>query len=200
LICKSLQNNSSELRSTKPREDHRKTNKTWDSTQKMKKHGQNPAFKDFPVRGALTHCHYPRLLPAKNAGDFRQFGGSLSTSNLFHCAIEAVRGSKQQMAKKPEKPLSKTEILNSLAEATGQSRKDVGAVLDAMEALIEANISKGPGVFNLPGLLKIYVHVRPATKERVGRNPATGEEITIKARPASKVVKAKPLKKLKEMI
>ncbi len=104
------------------------------------------------------------------------------------------------MAKKPEKPLSKTEILNSLAEATGQSRKDVGAVLDAMEALIEANISKGPGVFNLPGLLKIYVHVRPATKERVGRNPATGEEITIKARPASKVVKAKPLKKLKEMI
>jgi nucleoid DNA-binding protein len=104
------------------------------------------------------------------------------------------------MAKKPEKPLSKTEILNALAEATGQSRKDVGALLDAMESLIEANISKGPGVFNLPGLLKIYVHTRPATKERVGRNPATGEEITIKARPASKVVKARPLKKLKEMI
>lgn len=104
------------------------------------------------------------------------------------------------MAKKPEKPLSKTEILNALAEKTGQSKKDVGAVMDALEALIESNIRKGPGVFNLPGLLKIYVHTRPATKERVGRNPATGQEITIKARPASKVVKARPLKKMKEMI
>lgn len=104
------------------------------------------------------------------------------------------------MAKQSDKPLSKTEILNALADATGQSRKDVGTLLDALESLIESNIRKGPGVFNLPGLLKIYVHTKPATKERVGRNPATGEEITIKARPASKVVKARPLKKLKEMI
>lgn len=104
------------------------------------------------------------------------------------------------MAKQSDKPLSKTEILNALAESTGQSRKDVGAVLEALENLIEANIRKSPGVFNLPGLLKIYVHTKPATKERTGRNPATGEEITIKARPASKVVKARPLKKLKEMI
>ncbi len=104
------------------------------------------------------------------------------------------------MAKKAEKPLSKTEILNALSEETGQSKKDVGAVLDALENLIESNIRKGPGVFNMPGLMKIYVHVKPATKERIGRNPANGEEITIKARPASKVVKVRPLKKLKEMI
>lgn len=101
---------------------------------------------------------------------------------------------------KQEKPLSKTEILNALADATGQSRKEVNAVLDALESLIESNIRKGPGIFNLPGLLKIYVHTKPATKARMGRNPATGEEIEIKARPASKVVKARPLKKLKEMI
>ena len=80
------------------------------------------------------------------------------------------------MAKKTDKPLSKTDILNALAEATGQSRKEVGAVLDAIEALIASNISKGPGIFNLPGLLKIYVHTRPATKERIGRNPSNGEE------------------------
>lgn len=104
------------------------------------------------------------------------------------------------MAKQSDKPLSKTDILNALADATGQSRKDVGAVLEALEGLIESSIRKGSGIFNLPGLLKIYVHTKPATKERVGRNPATGEEITIKARPASKVVKARPLKKLKEMI
>ncbi|MBL8817032.1 MAG: HU family DNA-binding protein [Planctomyces sp.] len=104
------------------------------------------------------------------------------------------------MAKKPEKTLSKTDILNALAEATGQSKKDVSAVLDALEGIVESSITKGSGIFTLPGLLKIYVHNKPATKERVGRNPANGEEITIKARPASKVVKVKPLKKLKEMI
>lgn len=104
------------------------------------------------------------------------------------------------MAKKAEKPLSKTDILNALAESTGHSRKEVGAVIDALEALIAANISRGPGVFNLPGLLKIYVHERPATKERLGRNPATGEEIQIAARPAKKVVKVRALKKLKDLI
>ncbi|MFO1002202.1 MAG: HU family DNA-binding protein [Planctomycetaceae bacterium] len=104
------------------------------------------------------------------------------------------------MAKKSDKPLSKTDILNALADATGQSRKEVGAVLEALEALISSNVSKGPGVFNLPGLLKIYVHTRPATKERTGRNPATGEEIKIAAKPAKKVVKVRALKKLKELI
>ncbi len=98
------------------------------------------------------------------------------------------------------KPLSKSEIPNGLAERTGMSRKEVGTVVEALEELIKDNISAGPGVFNLPGLLKIYVHTRPASKERMGRNPATGEEMVIKARPETKVVKARPLKKLKELI
>lgn len=104
------------------------------------------------------------------------------------------------MAKKSDKPLSKTDILNALAEATGQSKKEVGAVLEALEQLIETSISKGSGIFNMPGILKIYVHTRPATKERTGRNPATGEEIKIAAKPAKKVVKVRALKKLKELI
>ncbi len=98
------------------------------------------------------------------------------------------------------KPRSKSEILNALAEETELSRKDVTAVLDALESLIEKDLTKGPGVFNLPGMLKVYVHNKPATKARPGRNPLTGEEIMIKAKPASKVVKVRPLKKLKEMI
>ena len=101
------------------------------------------------------------------------------------------------MAKKSDKPLSKTDILNALADATGQSRKEVGAVLEALEGLIASNVSKGPGVFNLPGLLKIYVHTRPATKERTGRNPATGETIQIKAK---KVVKFRVAKAAKDAI
>lgn len=99
-----------------------------------------------------------------------------------------------------DKPLSKSEILNSLSETTELSRKDVNAVLEALEALIEENLTKGSGVFNLPGLIKIHVYEKKATPEREGRNPATGQPITIKAKPASKVVKVRPLKKLKEMI
>lgn len=99
-----------------------------------------------------------------------------------------------------DKPLSKSEILNALAESTGLSRKEVTSVLDGLEALIEDNLTKGSGIFNLPGLMKIYVHNKKATPEREGRNPATGETIVIKAKPASKVVKVRPLKKLKEMI
>lgn len=99
-----------------------------------------------------------------------------------------------------DKPLSKTEILNSLAESTGLSRKDVTAVLESLESLIEENLTQGSGIFNLPGLLKIYVHNKKATPEREGRNPQTGETIIIKAKPASQVVKVRPLKKLKEMI
>ena len=98
------------------------------------------------------------------------------------------------------KPRSKSDILNALAEATELSRKEVGAVLDALEDLIERDLTKGCGIFSLPGMLKIYVHNKPATKARPGRNPATGEEIMIKAKPASKVVKVRALKKLKEMI
>lgn len=99
-----------------------------------------------------------------------------------------------------DKPLSKSEILNSLSETTELSRKEVNAVLEALEALIEDNLTKGSGVFNMPGLMKIYVHEKKATPEREGRNPATGDPIVIKAKPASKVVKVRPLKKLKEMI
>jgi nucleoid DNA-binding protein len=99
-----------------------------------------------------------------------------------------------------DKPLSKSDILNSLAETTQLSRKEVTAVLDALENLIEDNLTKGSGIFNLPGLLKIYVHNKKATPEREGRNPATGETIVISAKPESRVVKVRPLKKLKEMI
>jgi len=106
------------------------------------------------------------------------------------------------MAKKAVKPksISKSEILNSLAEKTGNSRKEVGAVLEALEAVITENVSKGPGIFTLPGLVKIYVHTKPATKERTGTNPRTGEPITYPPKPARKMVKVKALKKLKDQI
>jgi nucleoid DNA-binding protein len=94
---------------------------------------------------------------------------------------------------------SKSEVYAHISEDTGLSRKQVAAVFDSMTGLIEKSLRKGPGLFTLPGLLKIKVIKKPATKERKGINPFTGEETVFKAKPARKVVKALPLKALKEM-
>jgi nucleoid DNA-binding protein len=99
------------------------------------------------------------------------------------------------------KSITKTELAIALADTTGLSKKDVGNVLDALEGVIRKELGKkGPGVFALPGLLKIEKKKRPARPARQGRNPATGETITLKAQPAKTVVKVRALKNLKEMI
>jgi len=99
------------------------------------------------------------------------------------------------------KPISKTEILNALADGTGLTKKEVSSVLDELAALIAKNVGKrGPGVFNIPGLMKITVTHKPATKARKGINPFTKEEQMFKAKPARNVVKVRPLKGLKDMV
>ena len=99
------------------------------------------------------------------------------------------------------KPMSKTEILTALAESTGLSKKQVGSVFDELSNLISRNMGKkGPGLFNVPGLLKISVKHKPATKAHKGINPFTKEEVMIKAKPAHNVVKIRPLKALKDMV
>ncbi len=106
------------------------------------------------------------------------------------------------MAKqKAGKPMTKSEIMASLAESTGLTKKEVAGVFDSLASLIGENIgNKGPGVFNLPGLLKIVVQNKPAKPARKGINPFTGEETMFKAKPACNVVKVRPLKGLKDMV
>ena len=97
--------------------------------------------------------------------------------------------------------MTKTAILNEIAEKTELSRKQVDGVLGELEILIERHIKKGGcGEFTLPGLLKIRSVKRPATKKRMGRNPATGEEIVIGPKPASIRARVSALKKLKDMV
>ncbi len=99
------------------------------------------------------------------------------------------------------KPPTKTEIIASIAETTELARKDVVSVFDALNGLIQNNLKpRGPGTFSVPGLMKIRVVKKPATKARKGINPFTGEEAVFKAKPARKVVKVLPLKNLKDMV
>lgn len=107
------------------------------------------------------------------------------------------------MAKKQEygKALTKTETLTTLAEKTDLSKKEVGTVLDALSEVIGDQLSKkGPGVFNIPGLMKVKVVRKPAVPARKGINPFTKEEQMFKAKPARNVVKIAPLKALKDKV
>ena len=95
--------------------------------------------------------------------------------------------------------MTKTQILATIAENTGLTKKQVGDVMGELETLIERSIKKrSVGEFTLPGLMKITTVKKPARKARKGRNPFTGEETVFKAKPASVAVKVRPLKKIKE--
>ena len=96
---------------------------------------------------------------------------------------------------------SKSDVFGTIAEQVGIHRRDVAGVFHVMGAIIKADLSKsGPGVFKVPGLMRITVQRKPATKARMGVNPFTKEEVMFKAKPARNVVKVRPLRALKEMV
>ena len=96
---------------------------------------------------------------------------------------------------------SKSDVFSTIADQVGIGRRDVAGVFHVMGAIIKADLSKGgPGVFKVPGLMRITVQRKPATKARMGINPFTKEEVMFKAKPARNVVKVRPLRGLKEMV
>ena len=111
-------------------------------------------------------------------------------------------------AKKPprivaakEKPRTKSEVLTIISEHVGISKKEAAQVFEVMGEMIEKDLKKGAcGAFNVPGMMKVTVQRKPATKARKGINPFTGEETVFKAKPARNVVKVRPLKGLKDRV
>jgi nucleoid DNA-binding protein len=104
-------------------------------------------------------------------------------------------------AKATNKPATKGEIYTKLAHKTGLSKKQISTVFDSLTDVIGGELGKkGPGLFTIPGLLKLKVVRKPATKAKQGINPFTKQPMIYKAKPARNVVKALPLKSLKEMV
>ncbi len=102
---------------------------------------------------------------------------------------------------KAAKARTKSQIIGEIAEQTELSRREVSDVFESLSSLIKKDIGRrGPGTFTVPGLMKIRVVRKPATKARKGINPFTGEEMMFKAKPARNVVKVGALKRLKEMV
>jgi nucleoid DNA-binding protein len=130
--------------------------------------------------------------------------GVFTRKNPFDDLDNPVGAQKHsRMAKKitaTKDRFSKTQIVDQIASDTELSRKQVSAVLDSLSDVIEAHVKKNAvGEFVLPGLLKINTVRKPAVKARKGINPFTKEEVMFKAKPATTVVKVRPLKKLKDM-
>jgi len=99
------------------------------------------------------------------------------------------------------KPRTKSDTFRIISENTELTKRQVSDVFEALSAIIEKDLGKGgPGVFSVPGLMKVAVQHKSAVPERRGINPFTGEETTFKAKPARNVVKVRPLKGLKDMV
>ena len=99
------------------------------------------------------------------------------------------------------KRLTKSQVVSELAELTELDKKSVGKMFDGLAELIKKQLgARGPGEFVIPGLIKLRAVKKPATKDRQGVNPFTKLPITIKGKPASKKVRATPLKALKDLI
>lgn len=95
--------------------------------------------------------------------------------------------------------MTKSEFLVAIAEKSALTKKQAGTVMDAISAVITEQL-KAAGEVTIPGLLKLTVTTKPATEARPGINPFTKEPTTIAAKPARKVVKARPVKALKDSV
>lgn len=99
--------------------------------------------------------------------------------------------------KKPT--VTKSELVSDIIAQTGLTKAQVNSVFEALTDVVEKSVKSGNAV-TIPNLVKIYVHKRAATSARQMKSPATGEMINVSAKPAHKVVKAKPIKYLKDCL
>jgi nucleoid DNA-binding protein len=97
------------------------------------------------------------------------------------------------------KTMSKSELIQKVADASSLAKKDVKGVIESLATVGYKELKKS-GTFLLPGFAKFVVIKKPATKERQGINPFTKEPTVFKARPARKIVRARPVKAAKDAV
>lgn len=95
--------------------------------------------------------------------------------------------------------MTKSQLIERIATDKELSKRDVKGVLEAMATIGYKELKKN-GSFVVPGFAKFVVNKKPATKARKGVNPFTGEPTTFKAKPARKVIKARPVKAAKDAL
>jgi DNA-binding protein HU-beta len=99
------------------------------------------------------------------------------------------------------KLMSKSQLIQKIADqhSNGFSRKDIKAIIDSLASVGYKELKK-TGAFFVPGFAKFVVIKKPATKAREGINPFTKEPTVFKAKPARKVIRARPVKAVKDAV
>ena len=95
--------------------------------------------------------------------------------------------------------MSKSQLIEKIAAANELAKKDVKGVLETLATIGYKELKKA-GVFLLPGFAKFVVIKKPATKSRAGTNPFNGQPMMFKAKPARKIVRARPVKAAKDAV
>jgi nucleoid DNA-binding protein len=97
--------------------------------------------------------------------------------------------------------LTKAQFITALSESSGLDKKAVNGMLDALADLVKKQLGpEGPGEITIPNLVKLKAKVTPATQDRQGVNPFTKEPMLIKGKPASRKIRASPVKALKDVV
>ena len=101
----------------------------------------------------------------------------------------------------PKGPLSKSDLIEKIADQFDDklTRKDVKGIIESVATIGHGELKKN-GVFVVPGLIRMVVVKKPATKERKGINPFTKEPTVFKAKPTRKLVKGRPVKAAKDAV
>ncbi len=99
----------------------------------------------------------------------------------------------------PGNRMSKSQFINAFAEKTGMNRKQATATINTLSAMAVEQLGRSGEVI-IPGLVKLRVSEKAATQERQGINPFTKQPMIFKAKPARKIVKANPVKALKDAL
>ena len=101
----------------------------------------------------------------------------------------------------PKGPLTKSNLIQTIADKSDGklTRKDVKGIIEAVATIGHTELKKN-GVFVVPGLVRMVVVKKPATKARKGINPFTKQEQMFKAKPARKVIKGRPVKAAKDAV
>jgi DNA-binding protein HU-beta len=139
--------------------------------------------------------------------DFLSYFTAFSSTNLLTSpSCTSLRLDLQILSDEPEsggidmsKPMTKSELISQIAEHSELKRSDVKGVMETLATIGYKELKKN-GSFLVPGFAKFVVIKKPATKERSGINPFTKEPTVFKARPARKIIRARPVKAAKDAV
>ena len=96
-------------------------------------------------------------------------------------------------------PLTQAQLVSAVADRADMSKAEAKRAVEALEDIVLEQLGNAEKV-RIGGIVQLTVRVKPATTRRTGRNPATGEEITISAKPAAVALKARPLARAKSAL